>query len=166
MRPNVRFGSKAEVDLPTSAFLPGADIAESACDVRKVPNPEVASLDRSGGQLARAPRFAGRSQALIFGQFYLNRDRRVSTLFRSPIALRLLRQVATLCGLPLGGKMTGVLDQYLVDPEISLCRLRSSRGCGLGIPGYSDRAACRRSNTVRPSSGRRRPPRSATRRGA
>ena len=111
---------KSNGALPSSAFLPGADIAESACDVRKVPNPEVAILDRSGGQLARAPRFAGRSQALIFGEFYLNRDRRVSTLFRSPIALRLLRQVATLCGLPLGGKMTGVLDQYLVDPEISL----------------------------------------------
>jgi hypothetical protein len=44
--------------------------------------------------------------------------------------------------------MTGVLDDYLVDPEISLCRLRSSRRCGLGIPGYSDRAACRPSHTV------------------
>ncbi len=40
-----------------------------------------------------------------------------------------------------------------------------TRRCSLGIPGYSDRAARRRSQTVRPSSGRRLPPGSTARRG-
>jgi hypothetical protein len=143
-----------------------ADSNQTSRQVRKVPNPEVAILDRSGGQLAPAPRFVGRSQALIFGEFYSNRDRRASTLFRSPIALRLLRQVATLCGIRLGGKMTGVLDHYLVDPEISLCRLRSSGDAAWESQATATEPPADPATLSRPSSGRRLSPGSATRRGA